>query len=328
MAYKRTQWLNENDSGFEAGVSPAIDAENLNNIEDGIEEALNTGGTGIAYVTTGTNPTYEVTIPRIESIEEGMQIRVKFHENVYGKSIVYLDVNKLGAKSILNWSIGSKFVFPEEVGYNIVAMQPVVLEFREDSWAICDKLASHYIVQGEEPIPINAGGTGAFTVETAQEKLGFTYVTTTGSGSEYKATIAGITELKVGTVARIIPHTTSTSAFATLNVNGLGEKEFKRYGSNRTDVTQNLYMGAGAITKGIPLELVYSGTDWLVTSMTAPFAEDLFGTTDIANGGTGASSAEEARANLGVAPAYQYSTTDLTAGTSPLETGQLYLVYE
>lgn len=30
----------------------------------------------------------------------------------------------------------------------------------------------------------------------------------------------------------------------------------------------------------------------------------------------------------GKAPAYTYSTTDLTAGTSQLETGKLYFVYE
>lgn len=31
---------------------------------------------------------------------------------------------------------------------------------------------------------------------------------------------------------------------------------------------------------------------------------------------------------IGAAPAYTYGTTDLTAGTSPLETGKLYFVYE
>lgn len=38
-----------------------------------------------------------------------------------------------------------------------------------------------------------------------------------------------------------------------------------------------------------------------------------------------------AEANVDInakAPAYQYSTTDLTAGTSPLATGTLYFVYE
>lgn len=30
----------------------------------------------------------------------------------------------------------------------------------------------------------------------------------------------------------------------------------------------------------------------------------------------------------GMAPAYSYGTTDLTAGSTPLETGKLYFVYE
>ena len=73
-------------------------------------------------------------------------------------------------------------------------------------------------------------------------------------------------------------------------------------------------------------------------------------------GGTGATTAEQARTNLGAAsadhthtpeaigaaaashthtpesigaaPAYTYGTTDLTAGSSPLATGTLYFVYE
>lgn len=48
----------------------------------------------------------------------------------------------------------------------------------------------------------------------------------------------------------------------------------------------------------------------------------------IASGGTGATTATEARTNLGAAPAYSYGTTDLVAGTSPLAAGTLYFVYE
>lgn len=55
----------------------------------------------------------------------------------------------------------------------------------------------------------------------------------------------------------------------------------------------------------------------------------------IENGGTNATTAADARTNLGItptnigaAPAYTYGTTDLTAGTSPLEEGKLYFVYE
>lgn len=52
------------------------------------------------------------------------------------------------------------------------------------------------------------------------------------------------------------------------------------------------------------------------------------GTLPIANGGTGATTAAAARTALGCAPAYTYSRTDLTAGSSALTTGTLYIVYE
>lgn len=45
-------------------------------------------------------------------------------------------------------------------------------------------------------------------------------------------------------------------------------------------------------------------------------------------GGTGATTAEMARANLGAAPIYIYSTEDIVAGETTLTTGVLYLVYE
>lgn len=79
-------------------------------------------------------------------------------------------------------------------------------------------------------------------------------------------------------------------------------------------------------------------------------------TVPVAKGGTGATTAEQARAilgaasadhthtpeaigaaaanhthtpeSIGAAPAYTYGTTDLTAGSSPLATGTLYFVYE
>lgn len=52
------------------------------------------------------------------------------------------------------------------------------------------------------------------------------------------------------------------------------------------------------------------------------------GILSVAKGGTGATTAETARNNLGAAPAYTYGTNDLTAGTSPLATGVLYFMYE
>ena len=52
------------------------------------------------------------------------------------------------------------------------------------------------------------------------------------------------------------------------------------------------------------------------------------GTLAIADGGTGATTATDARTNLGAAPAYSYGTEDLVAGSSPLAAGTLYFVYE
>ena len=52
------------------------------------------------------------------------------------------------------------------------------------------------------------------------------------------------------------------------------------------------------------------------------------GTLAVARGGTGATTAEAARTNLGVAPAPIISQTDITAGSTALATGQSYHVYE
>jgi hypothetical protein len=57
-------------------------------------------------------------------------------------------------------------------------------------------------------------------------------------------------------------------------------------------------------------------------------SSDILPIVSIAKGGTGATTADAARTNLGAAPAYQYSSTDLIAGTSSLTTGTLYFVYE
>ena len=75
-------------------------------------------------------------------------------------------------------------------------------------------------------------------------------------------------------------------------------------------------------------------------SLTEPYSVEYYNSYSssalpIERGGTGATTAENARNNLGItaenigaAPAYTYSQTDLTAGSSTLATGKLYFVYE
>lgn len=91
--------------------------------------------------------------------------------------------------------------------------------------------------------------------------------------------------------------------------------------------------GDGTISTDLTYEVTSSGESGDVVQLSNANGKALFPQFSneglpVAQGGTGANTPEGARANLGVAPAYQYSTVDLEAGVSPLETGKLYFVYE
>lgn len=79
------------------------------------------------------------------------------------------------------------------------------------------------------------------------------------------------------------------------------------------DLKASLYIGSGEMPEGYDIQIDPDGEAFIVP---------------IESGGTGATTAAAALENLGAAPAYQYSSTDLTAGTSELATGTLYFVYE
>lgn len=124
-------------------------------------------------------------------------------------------------------------------------------------------------------------------------------VTTKGDGAAYSATVEGITELKAGASFVMIPHTVSTSTSPTLDVNDLGAKNLRRRLSNMTSTTQVGYTN-GWIASNKPVHVVYDGTYWIVEELAKPSAADLYGTVSIEKGGTGGTTAEEARENLGV----------------------------
>lgn len=122
-------------------------------------------------------------------------------------------------------------------------------------------------------------------------------ITTSGNGSAYVATVPGITSLIAGLSFIMIPHVVSTTTTPTLNVNGLGPKNIKIQVGYNTSLVQsgpvNTWLSA---TK--PVRVTYDGIQWK-TDLQLASANALYGTVPISKGGTGATTAADALANLG-----------------------------
>lgn len=123
------------------------------------------------------------------------------------------------------------------------------------------------------------------------------YVETSGSGSAYIATVAGINALSVGSSFVMIPHVDSTTVSPTLNVNNLGDIRIRRRVTNSSGTTSS---GATNdwLASGKPIRVTYDGNFW-IADLPKPNATDLMGTVGIQNGGTGATTASAARTNIG-----------------------------
>ena len=133
-------------------------------------------------------------------------------------------------------------------------------------------------------------------------------VTTAGNGSAYTATVEGITSLTAGVSFVMIPHVASATDSPTLNVNGLGNKYLRR---RMTSATTTTTTGGSSswLSAGKPIRVFYDGTYW-IADLPKPNALDILGTVQIQNGGTGATTAANARVNLGI------ETTDGTVTSS------------
>lgn len=127
--------------------------------------------------------------------------------------------------------------------------------------------------------------------------LGTAVAATSSDGVAYTATVPGITALTAGLSFIMVPNTISTSVSTTLNVNGLGSKNLRirSTGYTATSVSPS---AANWLGNGKPVRVTYDGMWWIADVVADPGSD------------------------------FTYSTTDLTAGTSNLQTGKLYFVYE
>ncbi len=122
----------------------------------------------------------------------------------------------------------------------------------------------------------------------------------------YTATITGVTELYNGMKITIIPNANNTTLSPRLNINGLGDKTIRLPLSFNCAATNALK--TNFLQTGRPVELKYDANcnlgiqgdgAWLFTDRQKTSAQDLYGSVPVESGGTGASTAAEACANLG-----------------------------
>lgn len=123
-------------------------------------------------------------------------------------------------------------------------------------------------------------------------------VVTEGDGSAYTAIVEGITELTAGVSFVMKPHVVSAAVNPTLNVNGLGAKYIRRRVSSSTNTTS---VGASDdwLAASKPIVVTYDGMFW-IADLPRPNASDIMGAVGIQNGGTGATTAANARVKLGI----------------------------
>lgn len=133
-------------------------------------------------------------------------------------------------------------------------------------------------------------------------------ITTSGTGTNYTATVEGISSLIVGASFVMVPNVVSNTTAPALNVNGLGAKPIRRRLSSTTGTTVS-GSSASWLTANKPIRVTYDGSYWVV-DIDRPSATDIYGTLPIASGGTNATNASTALANLGGMPNVAVTASD------------------
>lgn len=155
-------------------------------------------------------------------------------------------------------------------------------------------------------LPIANGGTGATSASAARTALGAassdhshayeTVIKTGGTSTAYTASVSGLTELTNYVSIVITPNTTCGTS-PTLNVNGIGARNIYKVISSSGNSVTSAHVTEGTLCVNGTYRLTYFGGAWYMNA-------------------------------IDYAPKYMYGTTDYTAGTTALDTGKLYIVYE
>jgi len=123
---------------------------------------------------------------------------------------------------------------------------------------------------------------------------GIPIVTATSSdGITYTATVDGVTELYAGLTIIIIPNRVSAQLRPTLNVNNLGAKNLIMPidGVNAV-ISTNAAKLPTWVSANQPMEVRYDGSVWR-SEIKAQSAQYMYGSVNVAGGGTGKSSVTE-----------------------------------